>query len=94
MLLTRGTADDFGSFIDDGFTVGQHVRIGGSGNDTLIDWSHKHKYFKGFKKKTIPCASWVHQFVGDLATKDETLNPNGEIKIEIPTKDENESKSG
>jgi Ca2+-binding RTX toxin-like protein len=72
---------------------GHDILEGGSGNDTLIDWSHKHKYFKGFKKKTIPCASWVHQFVGDLATKDETLNPNGEIKIELPTIDEKKSKS-
>jgi Ca2+-binding RTX toxin-like protein len=64
-----------------------------SGNDTLIDWSYSHKHSKWLKNETIPCASWLHQFVKDLATKDETPNPNGEIKIELPAKHEKKSKS-
>jgi Ca2+-binding RTX toxin-like protein len=96
-LLIGSSGDDqlFGGSGDDKLYggSGHDILDGGSGNDTLIDWSSSHKHSKGSKKKTIPCASWVHQFVGDLATRDKTPNPNGKIKIEIPRKDKNESKS-
>jgi Ca2+-binding RTX toxin-like protein len=102
-LLIGSSGDDqlYGGSGDDTLIggSGDDVLEGGSGEDILIDWSYHHKHSKWSKKsdfhhkKTSPCASWVHQFVNDLATEDETPNPNGDIKIELPTKHEKRSKS-
>ena len=92
--LVTVTAIAYGNFSETNTASGENQLIGdsdtdplenGSGNNTPIEWSHSHKNSKVSKKKTIPCASWVQQFVGDLATKDETSNPNGKIKVELPT---------
>jgi Ca2+-binding RTX toxin-like protein len=87
-LLIGSSGDDqlYGGSGDDKLIGGRGRDIleGGSGNDTLIDWSYQHKHSKRFKKKTTPCASWVHQFVGDLATKNEGSNPNDKIKVHLP----------
>ena len=71
---------------------GNDILEGGSGNNTLIDQSYRLKRSKWFKKKTTPSPSWLHQFVGDLAIKDKTPNTNGDIKIELSTKDDDKPK--
>ncbi len=67
---------------------GKDVLEGGAGKDRLIDWSGKYCDLtwcenKAWHKTGIdPWASWLGDFVSDLATAG--ANPNGSIKITLP----------
>jgi hypothetical protein len=73
---------------------------GGSGINELIDWAGKHKHSKSVLKTVLamnvsPCASWTKGFVTALGGDSGKSNPNGKIKITLPSvEDEKHRKNG
>jgi Ca2+-binding RTX toxin-like protein len=69
---------------------GRDTLDGGLGDDELIDWSGKHKHSQSVAKpvfgmKVSPCASWIKGFVTSLGWENGINNPNGKIKITLPS---------
>jgi Ca2+-binding RTX toxin-like protein len=69
---------------------GKDVLNGGPGKDELIDWSGKYGDWNWYEKKAWhktkvdSRASWLWQFISDLATTDDASNPNSKIEITLP----------
>jgi hypothetical protein len=68
---------------------GKDILDGGPGKDKLIDWSGKYDDWDWCENKawhktnTDPWTAWLGQFVGDLATADNSPNPNRDIQVKL-----------
>jgi Ca2+-binding RTX toxin-like protein len=76
---------------------GNDTLDGGPGKDSLIDWAGKYEKGKGngtsaWEETGVSAsASWVEQFVSNLASTNGTLNPNSSIQVVIPGREDNQT---
>jgi hypothetical protein len=70
----------------------------GTQPSSIIDWSDKYENYEGHGRKARhetkvhPSATWVKDFVGDLAITDHAHNPNSGIQVMLPGGDNSKTK--